>query len=77
MKYQEKIYNAMKAVYEDILNDKNDENELVELVNSIERHELFKDLCQYHGVQPSLVEYTYETLYGQGENKGEYGWFCQ
>lgn len=76
MKYQENVYDTMKKVYGDILNDRNDKDELMKLVDGIEMHELFKDLCQYHGMQPSLVEHVYETLYGEGKNKGKYGWFC-
>lgn len=75
MKYKQDIYKAMKPIYEEYLTDKNDENELVEMVDSYEIHDLFKDMCEWHGVSPALVEHLYETFYGKGENAGKYGWF--
>ena len=75
MKYKKEIYETMKEIYGEFLNDKDDENELIEMVDSYEPHELFKDLCEWHGLRPSLVEHVYEMFYGKGKDK-VFGWFA-
>ena len=72
-KYSDDVYMAMKEPYEEYCNT---EEEFVEMVDSTEPYELFKDLCEWYGYQPSKVEFLYETFYGKGENKGDGGWFC-
>lgn len=74
-KYDDVIYEVMKEPYKQFLNDKNSKEELVEMVDSFDIYNLFKDLCEWHGVQPSLVEELYEIFYGKGETKGNLGWF--
>ena len=75
MKYKKEVYVIMKEVYEEFLNNKNDRNELIEMIDSYEPHELFKDLCEWHCLRPSLVEIIYETIYGKGVDKGKLGWY--
>lgn len=75
MKYKAEIYDTMREVYEEFLNNKNDRNELVAMVDSYEPHELFKDLCEWYGMSASRVEGIYELFYGKGEHKGDGGWF--
>lgn len=75
MKYTNEVYDAMKPVYEEFLDDKNDKKELIELVDEYDKYTLFHDLCEWHGMKPTLVEHVYETCYGRPENKTK-GFFC-
>lgn len=75
MRYKEEVYIAMKEPYEMFLDDGDSRDELIEMVDSLEPHELFGDLCDWHGVRTSLVEFIYETIYGKGTDKGEFGWY--
>lgn len=75
LKYSNEVYDKMYDYYEDCLNDKNDRQELIETVDSIEPHELFKRLCNWLGTNASTVEFVYESIYGKGQRKGELSWY--
>lgn len=43
--------------------------EAIENIDASPKHEIFKNLCNYHGIAPSTVEYLYESIWGKPKDK--------
>lgn len=76
-KYKDEIYEAMVPIFKEFLNDKNNKREHIEAVDSLEIHDIFKELCEYNGVSPAKVAYLYELCYGEGPQKSNFEWYLK
>ena len=43
--------------------------EIIEDIDARPKYEVFKELCNYHGIAPSTVEYLYESIWGKPKDK--------
>ena len=43
--------------------------EIIKDIDASPKHEIFKNLCNYHGIAPSTVEYLYESIWGKPKDK--------
>lgn len=43
--------------------------EIIEDIDARPKYEVFKELCNYHGIAPSTVEYLYESIWGKLKDK--------
>lgn len=43
--------------------------EIIEDIDARPKYEVFKELCNYHGITPSTVEYLYESIWGKPKDK--------
>ena len=43
--------------------------EAIKDIDARPKHEIFKNLCHYHGIAPSTVEYLYESIWGKPKDK--------
>lgn len=43
--------------------------EIIKDIDASPKHEIFKNLCNYHGIAPSTVEYLYEFIWGKPKDK--------
>ena len=43
--------------------------EIIEDIDARPKYEVFKELCNYHGIAPSTVEYLYEAIWGKPKDK--------
>lgn len=75
-KYNENVYRDLKEICSPIYNipgkrngEYFDECKFIAEVDNIDPNEIFKMLCEYHGVSPSLVEVLYESIYGKSKEK--------
>ena len=48
--------------------------EVIEDIDARPKYEVFKELCNYHGIAPSTVEYLYESIWGKPKDK-TFGYF--
>jgi hypothetical protein len=42
---------------------------IIEDIDARPKYEVFKELCNYHGIAPSTVEYLYESIWGKPKDK--------
>ena len=74
-KYDENVYRDMEEIcspiYPNPVHTKTEKitDDFIKEVDKMESHEVFKELCEYHGVTPGLVEYLYESVYGRPKEK--------
>ncbi len=76
-KYNDEIYKELRDyMYGPIpgygINSDHIETSLEEIIEDIDarpKYEVFKELCNYHGIAPSTVEYLYESIWGKPKNK--------
>ena len=76
-KYDAEIYEELRDyMYGPILgygsSSDHVETSLEEIIKDIDaspKHEIFKNLCNYHGIAPSTVEYLYESIWGKPKDK--------
>ena len=74
-KYDENVYRDMEEIcspiYPNSVHTKTEKitDDFIKEVDKMESHEVFKELCEYHGVTPGLVEYLYESVYGRPKEK--------
>lgn len=43
--------------------------EIIKDIDASPKHEIFKNLCNYHGIAPSTVECLYESIWGKPKDK--------
>lgn len=43
--------------------------EVIKDIDASPKHEIFKNLCNCHGIAPSTVEYLYESIWGKPKDK--------
>lgn len=43
--------------------------EIIKDIDASPKHEIFKNLCNCHGIAPSTVEYLYESIWGKPKDK--------
>ena len=43
--------------------------EIIKDIDASPKHEIFKNLCNYHRIAPSTVEYLYESIWGKPKDK--------
>lgn len=43
--------------------------EVIEDIDTRPKYDVFKELCNYHGIAPSTVEYLYESIWGKPKDK--------
>lgn len=76
-KYDDEIYEELKdymygPLPEYGFNPDHVETSLEEAIKDIDsrpKHEIFKNLCNCHGIAPSTVEYLYESIWGKPKDK--------
>lgn len=75
-KYNDEVYKELKNMYEPLpmygCSPNHAETSLEEVIEDIDarpKYEVFKELCNYHGIAPSTVEYLYESIWGKPKNK--------
>lgn len=75
-KYSDEVYKELKSMYEPLpmysCSLSHVETSLEEAIKDIDaspKHEIFKNLCNCHGIAPSTVEYLYESIWGKPKDK--------
>lgn len=75
-KYSDEVYKELKSMYEPLpmysCSPSHVETSLEEVIEDIDtrpKYDVFKELCNYHGIAPSTVEYLYESIWGKPKNK--------
>lgn len=75
-KYSDEVYKELKSMYEPLpmysCSLSHVETSLEEVIKDIDaspKHEIFKNLCNCHGIAPSTVEYLYESIWGKPKDK--------
>lgn len=75
-KYSDEVYKELKSIYEPLpmygCATNYAETSLGEVIEDIDarpKYEVFKELCNYHGIAPSTVEYLYESIWGKPKDK--------
>ena len=75
-KYSDEVYKELKSIYEPLpmygCAPNYAETSLGEVIEDIDtrpKYDVFKELCNYHGIAPSTVEYLYESIWGKPKDK--------
>ena len=75
-KYSDEVYKELKSMYEPLpmygCAPNYAETSLGEVIEDIDtrpKYDVFKELCNYHGIAPSTVEYLYESIWGKPKDK--------